>query len=249
MKCIAEIIILLVTGLIILPKLIFVFSIFPIGFHFKKKSRENKKILQPKENNNSITENSNVNLLKKLKGFIGYYLDGYIRFFIIKVGYIPSHQIRNFIYRRILFVNLSAKSIIYFGSELRAPYKLSIGKGSIIGDRSIFDARNGITIGENVNFSSNVHIWTEQHDHRDPYFKCNSDSSFSVNIGNRAWIGPNVTILHGVNIGEGAVVGAGAVVTKDVPPFAIVAGVPAKKIGVRNSNLKYIFEGKSLPFY
>ncbi len=52
----------------------------------------------------------------------------------------------------------------------------------------------------------------------------------------RASIGSNATILAGITIGEGAIVGAGAVVTKDVPPFAIVAGVPAKVIGKADDN-------------
>jgi acetyltransferase-like isoleucine patch superfamily enzyme len=55
--------------------------------------------------------------------------------------------------------------------------------------------------------------------------------------------------LHGVHIGEGAVVAAGSVVTKDVPPFTIVAGVPARKIGLRNKNLCYNFDGKPIPFF
>lgn len=118
-----------------------------------------------------------------------------------------------------------------------------------IGDKSILDARNGIEIGVNVNFSSNVHIWTEQHYHRDPYFECNSDHSFEVIIENRAWIGPNVTILPKVVIGEGAVVAAGSVVTKNVDPFTIVAGLPAKKIGERNRDLKYVFDGVPSFFY
>ena len=100
-----------------------------------------------------------------------------------------------------------------------------------------------------MNFSSNVHIWTEQHDHRDPWFRCTGGSDFKVVIDDRAWIGPNVTILHSVHIGEGAVVGAGAVVTKDIPPYAIAAGIPAKIIGTRNKDLKYEFNGVAAPFY
>ena len=69
-----------------------------------------------------------------------------------------------------------------------------------------------------------------------------------MEIGNRAWIGPNTVILHSVHIGEGAVVAAGAVVTKDVEAFSIVAGIPAKKIGERNKNLKYKMDGSYLSF-
>lgn len=137
---------------------------------------------------------------------------------------------------------LAKYAIIYFGSEIRAPYNLKIGKGTIIGDKSILDARNGIEIGENVNFSSNVNIQTEQHDHRDPYFDCNSGATFKVTIGNTFWFGPNVNILPKITIGEVAVVAAGSVVTKDVESFTIVAGLPAKKIGERNRDLKYVFE-------
>jgi acetyltransferase-like isoleucine patch superfamily enzyme len=54
-----------------------------------------------------------------------------------------------------------------------------------------------------------------------------------INIGNDVWIGQRVLVMGGVNIGDGAVIGAGAVVTKDVPPYAIVGGVPAKIIRYR----------------
>lgn len=173
---------------------------------------------------------------------------GYHRWMMIETGGIPSHHIRNFIYRHLYLINLASDATIYYGAEIRAGINLQIGEGSIIGDKAILDARNGIIIGRNVNFSSGVHIWTEQHDHSDPDFLCLSDSSYRVDIADRAWIGPGVTILHSVSIGEGAVVAAGSVVTKDVEPFSIVAGIPAKKIGQRNKDLRYSLKGEHLSF-
>ena len=58
----------------------------------------------------------------------------------------------------------------------------------------------------------------------------------SVNVGNDVWIGHNAIIMPGVTIGNGAIIGAGAVVTKDVEPYSVVAGVPAKKIKMRFSD-------------
>lgn len=176
------------------------------------------------------------------------YVEGAYRYYDIQVGMIPSHHIRNFIYRHIFFVQLSKGSIIYYGAEIRCHSRLKIGRSSI-GDKAILDARNGIEIGDNVNLSTGVQIWTEQHSHSDPWFRCISGSSFRVKIDDRVWVGPRVTILHSVHIGEGAVVAAGSVVTKDVEPYTIVAGIPAKKIGERTRDLKYTSIGKPLPFY
>lgn len=176
------------------------------------------------------------------------FVNGFTRFISIKIGFIPCHLLRKFIYKNIFCMDLQKETVIYYGLEFRDGNKLKIGS-SIIGDKALLDSRNGIEIKDNVNISSNVSIYTEQHDHRNPEFKCNSDESFKVVIDDRAWIGPNVIILPGVHIGEGSVVAGGAVVTKSVPPYTIVAGIPAKKIGDRNKNLTYVFDGKHSWFY
>lgn len=182
-------------------------------------------------------------------GTIRRYLYGYLRYADFQTGLIPSHHIRNFIYKNIFMVDMAEKSIIYWGAEIRGHSKVQIGKGSIIGDKAILDARRGIKIGDNVSFASEVHIWTEQHDYNDPWYRCNHGTSGEVVINDHVWIGPRVTVLQGVTIGEGAVVAAGAVVTKDVPPYTLVGGVPAKVIGERNRDLKYEFQGRYSPFY
>lgn len=177
-----------------------------------------------------------------------YYL-GLLRYYDIQVGLIPSHRVRNFIYRHIFRVGMARHSVIYYGAEIREHSRLIIGEGSIIGDRALLDARHGITIGRNVNISSDLNIYTEQHDYRDPYFRCTSDDSFGVVIDDRVWIGSRVTILHSVHIGEGAVVAAGAVVTKDVAPYTMVGGIPAVEITKRTEDLRYEFKGEYFHFY
>lgn len=181
---------------------------------------------------------------KRLRQSLMNAIESYIHYYIVKVGEIPSHRLRNCIYRHVFRVKMGKKVVIYHGAEIREPFRLQLGEGTIIGDNAILDARYGIHIGKNVNASSNISIWTEQHDHRDPWFRCNPERLGPVTVGDRVWIGPNVIILPTVTIGEGAVLAAGAVVTGDVEPFAIVGGIPARKIGERNHELRYEFNGK-----
>ncbi|MDR0525771.1 MAG: acyltransferase, partial [Spirochaetaceae bacterium] len=98
------------------------------------------------------------------------------------------------------------------------------------------------------NFSHGVWLWTEQHNHNNIDFSCESPKKKKITIGDRAWLGPRVIVLPGCTIGEGAVIGAGAIVTKDIEPFSINIGIPAKKIGERNRNINYVFEDKPSPF-
>ena len=163
--------------------------------------------------------------------------------FLKWIGEIHSHHIRLFFYKRVYLIRMKKNVVVYSGCEIRNPGGLQIGNGSVIGNDAILDARAGLTIGENVVLASNVSIWTLQHDYRDPEFRCNPEHYGPVSIQDRAWIGPNVVILHDVIIGEGAVVAAGSVVTKNVPPYTLVGGVPAKFIGERPHNLTYKLNG------
>lgn len=186
----------------------------------------------------------------KLKSKFRLFIEGFIRYISFQVGHIPSHRIRKIIYKHIFMVHIEKKAVIYWDCEIRGHGKLSIGEGSIIGDHAILDARRGgIVIGNDVNISNNVSMWTGQHDYNDPYFRSVPGKRGPIIIRDKVWIGPNVTILHSVTIGEGAVVAAGAVVTKDVPPFSLVGGIPAKVIGTRNQDLRYKFSGEHLSFY
>ena len=173
---------------------------------------------------------------------------GASRYMIINIGYISSLALRRTLYR-MLGADIERQVVVHYKTEIRAPYRLSIGQGSIIGDNAILDARNGLRIGRNVNLSSNVSIYTEQHDYRNPQFLYDDKRSKTVTIGDRVWIGSNVTVLPGVTIGEGAVCCAGCVVTKDVAPYDVVAGIPARKVSTRPQTLEYEFDGTSCWFY
>ena len=87
-------------------------------------------------------------------------------------------------------------------------------------------ARGGITIEDDVQMAANVQILTNNHD---PYER-QLLTVKPVLIQKGAWIGAGVTILPGISIGKHAIVGAAAVVTKDVPDYAIVVGNPAKVV-------------------
>ena len=119
------------------------------------------------------------------------------------------------------------------GFKVRRLRDIYIGHTTNINPNCMFDSRGGkISIGNYVDIAPEVNIWTLEHDPQDPDF---STKGGLVRIENFVWIGNRVTILPNVTIREGAVIATGAVVTKDVAPWTIVGGVPAKKIGDRNN--------------
>lgn len=228
----------------------FIFLAFPLRvFNSRMRIQGKQEIQIGGGTNEQSVEMPNLSFGQKIKKQIFIFFIGYERYLIHRIKMFPSHAVRNWVYRNIYLVDKHKTSVIYFGCEIRSGVNLHIGKGSIIGDNCILDARQGIYIGENVNLSSEVHLWTEAHDVNDPYFRSMPCNHGPIHIGNRAWLGSNVTVLDNVSIGEGAVVCSGAVVTKDVEPYAIVAGIPAKKIGERSKDLRYEFAGGHTLFY
>lgn len=141
-------------------------------------------------------------------------------------------------------MTIEKNAVIYYGLETRYPWNIKIGKGSIIGDHAILDARYGIEIGENVNISTGVWMWTLQHDVNSETFGTHGQGG-KIIIKDRAWISSRTSILPNIVVEEGCVVAAGAVLTKSCDSaFSIYGGVPAKRIGARNCNLTYDFDGR-----
>lgn len=159
------------------------------------------------------------------------------------VPYIPFWRMRRFILRS-LGMQIAKGAFVMKKNYIMNLNKVKIGENSHINRGCLLDGRGGITIGQNVSVSHNVNILTGSHDMNSPGFM---GVFLPVTIDDYAWISAGSTILQGVHIGKGAVVAAGAVVVKDVAPYDVVGGVPAKHIAKRNEKLDYKVSGW-LPF-
>ena len=145
-----------------------------------------------------------------------------------------ARQFRAFVCKRLLAacgenVNIEPKVFFYLMSRTK------IGDNSGIGMRSHVEA---VEIGKNVMIGPELIVFSgnKRFDRTDiPMIEQTSDEVSPVVIEDDVWIGARVIILPGRTIGQGAIVGAGSVVTKDVDPYSIVGGNPARVIGHRKS--------------
>jgi acetyltransferase-like isoleucine patch superfamily enzyme len=152
------------------------------------------------------------------------------------VGKFPFHRVRH-CYLKSYLAEMQEGTAVQMGCRFLNGRKVHFGKRNVINFGCLFDGRKfHIHTGDDVSIGPEATILTLGHDPQSPEFVARGGD---VIIGNRVWIAYRAIILPGVRIGEGAVVGAGAVVTKDVEPFAIVAGNPARKIGERTPGLRY----------
>ena len=148
----------------------------------------------------------------------------------------PSRQLR-MSYLKAYLSQVGAGTSVQMGCRFLNGRKVYLGDRNVINFGCLFDGRHyQIKTGSDVSIGPEATILTLGHDPQSPEF---TDKGGDVIIGDKVWIAYRAIILPGVTIGEGAVVGAGAVVTKDLEPYSIVAGNPAKVIKKLNPNVTY----------
>ncbi len=119
--------------------------------------------------------------------------------------------------------------IIYF------PERLVLGRDVGISSHSQLNAAGGIEIGDDTLIGPGCAIWSVNHrfEELDTPVRLQGYAPQPVTIGRDCWLAAHVTVLPGVQIGEGSIVAAGAVVTRSCEPGSILAGVPARAVGTR----------------
>lgn len=108
---------------------------------------------------------------------------------------------------------------------------VQVGANTWIGPYTIIDGSGGLTIGDHCTISAGVHIYSHDNVAQTLTGGKAPIERHPVTIGDRCYIGPQSIIAKGLTIGECCVIGAGSFVNKDVPPFSVAAGTPAKVIG------------------
>lgn len=152
------------------------------------------------------------------------------------MAHVPSRSLRH-AYLRFWLGRFGEGSGVQLGCRFLNGRKVLLGRRNVINFGCVLDGRvYSIAIGDDVSIGPEASILTLGHDPQSSDF---ADRGGPVTIGDRAWIGYRALVLPGVTIGTGAVVAAGAVVTRDVPPYTIVGGNPAREIGRRTDQLDY----------
>ena len=167
----------------------------------------------------------------------------YLGFLNYVVTYVPFPRLRHFLLRRMYLIKIGPGSYVHMGVKYKRPRSIEIGRNSVINPGVLLDGRISLKIGDNVDIGEQVSFYCGGHDVQSPDYRAFMEATA---VGDRACIYARAMVIRGVNIGEGAVVAAGSIVTKDVPPYTIVAGIPAKKIGERSRDLRYELSQKNV---
>jgi putative colanic acid biosynthesis acetyltransferase WcaF len=162
--------------------------------------------------------------LRKLRSHLGAAVWG------LGVNNVPFHAVRR-AYLRACGMQVGDAVGMLRGCTVIRPDQIRIGHHCIIGFQCFLGGEGGLVIGDNVNIASFSVLLGGWHDINDPTF---ASRLKPIVIEDYVWVATRATITAGVRIGRGAVVAAGAVVTRDVAPYTVVAGVPARPIGQRD---------------
>jgi acetyltransferase-like isoleucine patch superfamily enzyme len=142
------------------------------------------------------------------------------------------------------YIRMRSEGSMAIGSDIRIGTEvwlvtaksahLSIGNHTALGSYGIYNGGHGIQIGENSMLAGFVYLNSSNHAMaRGSLIRTQGHTGSPIRVGNDVWVGGHVSITSGVTVADGAVVGVGSVVTRDVPPYAIVAGVPARVLRYR----------------
>ena len=149
---------------------------------------------------------------------------------------VPIYSLRRLYFVRILRNTIHRSSALHRNVRLFCHSGIDVGSCTTINRDVTLDGRGSLLIGNNVSISEGVKIVTASHSISSKSFDLVKKP---VVIRDYVWICINAIILPGVEIGEGAVVAAGSVVTRNVPPYTVVAGNPAVYLKTRIGNLHY----------
>ena len=158
-----------------------------------------------------------------VRGWINFF--GYLHLALWNhfLGRVPLYWLRHLVVRHLYGLRMG-RSNLHRAVFLLSPWNIRVGDNVNIQMGCFLDGRGTLTIGNNVDLTPGVRILTEQHDIDSPDY---DTIKRPVVIDDHVVVGSWALILPGVHVGEGAVIGAGSVVTRDVPPYTVVAGNPA----------------------
>lgn len=166
--------------------------------------------------------------LSHFRFYLVYYMTNHV------MAHVPWHALRLFWYRKVVGMQIGEGSHVFLGQSFYGNCIdcIRIGKKTTINPGCFFNASDDIVIGDRVVLAHKVSLHTADHDIHAETFPMRVGP---IRIEDDAWIASHAIILKGVRIGRGAVVAAGAVVTKSVKEYEVVAGSPAKCIGMRKA--------------
>ena len=141
----------------------------------------------------------------------------------------PANAWRLFVLR-LFGATIHGRPFVHGRAEIQQPWNLILHHRACLGDKAVAYSLDTIEIGPDATVAQEAYLCTGTHDFTSPRLELRSGP---IRVGRGAFVGARSFVLPGVTLGEGCVIGAAAVVTRDVASYAIVAGNPARSIGVR----------------